>query len=91
VVSTPVGAVDSLIRKAQAGCIVPDSSPRSLADGIQLIISDRTIPAVDVIRKSILEYSWSNVASAVIAEYENVIRQHFFEEDQRVTAKASCG
>ena len=91
VVSTPVGAVDSLIRKAQAGCIVPDSSPRSLADGIQLIISDRTIPAADVIRKSILEYSWSNVASAVIAEYENVIRQHFFEEDQRVTAKASCG
>ena len=91
VVSTPVGAVDSLIRKAQAGCIVPDFSPRSLADGIQSIISDRNMPAAEVIRKSILEYSWSNVASAVIAEYASVIRQQFFEDDRQVPANASCG
>ena len=91
VVTTPVGAVDSLVRQAQAGCVVPDPSPRSLADGIQSIISDRSIPPADVIRKSILEYSWSNVASAVIAEYENVIRQQFFEDDQPIPAKASCG
>jgi glycosyltransferase involved in cell wall biosynthesis len=86
-----VGAVDSLVRQAQAGCVVPDPSPRSLADGIQSIISDRSIPPADVIRKSILEYGWSNVASAVIAEYENVIRQQFFEDDQQIPAKASCG
>jgi D-inositol-3-phosphate glycosyltransferase len=91
VVSTPVGAVDSLIRKARAGCIVPDPSPRSLADGIQSIISDRSMPAADVIRKSILEYSWSNVASAIIAEYATLIRQQFFEDDRRVPARASCG
>ena len=89
VVSTPVGAVDSLIRKAQAGCIVPDPSPQSLAEGIQSIISDRTIPSADKIRKSVLEFSWSNVASAIIAEYENVIRQQLFEEDRRIPAKAS--
>ena len=91
VVATPVGAVDSLIRKARAGCIVPDPSPRSLAVGIQSIISDRTIPAADVIHKSILEYSWSNVAAAIIAEYENVTRQQFLEDDQRIPAQASCG
>jgi len=90
VVSTPVGAIDSLIRKAQAGCIVPDPSPQSLAEGIQSIISDHTIPAAKVIRKSILEYSWSHVASAIVAEYESVIGQYFFEEDQRILAQASC-
>jgi D-inositol-3-phosphate glycosyltransferase len=89
VVSTPVGAVDSLIRKTQAGCIVSDDSSRSLAEGIQSIISSRSIPAPDVIRQSILEYSWSNVASAVVAEYKTAIRQQFFEDDQRILARAS--
>lgn len=89
VVSTPVGAADRLIRKARAGCIVSDITPRSLADGIQTIISDRAIPAAEVIRKSILEYSWSNVASAVIAEYENAVNQQFFDNDQRMLAQAS--
>lgn len=89
VVSTPVGAVDSLIRKARAGCIVSDPSPRSLADGIQSIINDRSIPAADVIRQSILGYSWSNVASAVIAEYESAIKQQIFEDDHRIPARAS--
>jgi D-inositol-3-phosphate glycosyltransferase len=89
VVATPVGAVDSLVRKAQAGCIVSDPSPRSLAGGIQSVISDPSIPAADVIRQSILDYSWSNVASAVIAEYESTIRQRFFENDQRIMARAA--
>jgi D-inositol-3-phosphate glycosyltransferase len=89
VVSTPVGAVDSLIRKARAGCIVSDPTPQSLADGIQSIISDHTIPAADVIRRSILEYSWSNVASAVIAEYESAINQQLFENEQGIMAQAA--
>jgi D-inositol-3-phosphate glycosyltransferase len=91
VVCTPVGAVDSLVRKARAGCVVPDLSPRSLADGIQSTISEQTIPAADLIRQSILEYSWSNVASVVIAEYASVIRQQFFEDELQVPARASCG
>ncbi len=91
VVTTPVGAVDSLVRKAQAGCVVPDLSPCSLADGIQSIVSDQTIPAAGLIRQSILEYSWSNVASTVIAEYAGVIRQQFFEDELPMPVKASCG
>jgi D-inositol-3-phosphate glycosyltransferase len=89
VVATPVGAVDSLVRKARAGRIVSDPSPRSLADGIQSVISDPSIPAADVIRQSILDYSWAHVASAVIAEYESTIRQQFFENDQRIMARAA--
>jgi len=89
VVATPVGAVDELIRKTRAGCIVSDPTPQGLADGIQSIINSRTIPAADVIRQSIREYSWSNVASAVIAEYENAITQQIFEDDPRIMAHAS--
>ena len=88
VVATPVGAIDSLIRTTQAGYIVPDPSPRCLADGIQSIISDRSIPSAAEIRNSVIEFSWSNVASAIIAEYESAIRQQLFEEDQRLPAKA---
>ena len=91
VVSTPVGAVDGLVRKARAGRVVAELSPRSLAAGIQSTISDQTIPSADLIRQSILEYSWSNVASAVIAEYAGVIRQQFFEDELPLPATASCG
>jgi D-inositol-3-phosphate glycosyltransferase len=88
VVSTSVGAVDSLIRQSRAGCIVADPASHSLAAGIQSVISDRSIPPPEVIRQSILEYSWSNIASAVIAEYEKAISLQLFEDDERVAARA---
>jgi D-inositol-3-phosphate glycosyltransferase len=91
VVSTPVGAVESLILKGRAGRIVADISAQSLAKGIQSIITDSEIPAPEVIRKSVLEYSWSNVATAMIEEYETALKQHYFDEDYLVPAKASCG
>jgi len=91
VVTTPVGAVDSLVRHAQAGYVVPDHSPRSLAQGIRSLIADQSIPAADRIRQSIAEYSWANVASTVIAEYAKAIRQQVFEDDRYIPAKASCG
>jgi D-inositol-3-phosphate glycosyltransferase len=90
VVSTPVGAMDTLIQQSQAGQIVSDALPRSLAKGIQSIITNSTPPA-DEIRKSILEYSWSNVAAAILKEYETAIRHHSYEDDCLVPARASCG
>ena len=90
VVSTPVGAVDSLIRKSQAGCIVADPSPRTIAAGIQSVIRNQNIPPAEAIRESILEFSWSNVASAVIAEYKNAIQQQIFEDERQIAARASC-
>jgi D-inositol-3-phosphate glycosyltransferase len=73
VVSTPVGAMESLIQQSQAGHVVGDTRPRSLARGIQSIITHSTPPAEEI-RKSVLEYSWSNVASAILKEYETAIR-----------------
>ena len=90
VVSTPVGAMESLIKQSQAGLVVKDTLPRSLADGIQSIITHSTPPA-DEIRKSVLGYSWSNVAAAILKEYETAIRQRPFEDYRLVTARASCG
>lgn len=87
VVTTPVGAVDGLVRNAQAGCVVPDHSARSLADGIQSVISDQSIPAADRIRQSVLEGSWSRVASAVIAEYASLIRTRCQGEERQIPAK----
>jgi D-inositol-3-phosphate glycosyltransferase len=89
VVATPVGAVDDLIRMARAGCIVSDPTARALADGIRSIISNPGLPAPDAIRRSIVDFSWSNIASAVIAEYEKTIQRQFLEDDQRLLAHAS--
>ena len=91
VVSTPVGAMESLIKKSQAGHVVSDTLPRSLAKGIQSIITNSTPQQADEIRESVLDYSWSNVAAAILEEYETAIRQQSFENDRLVSARASCG
>ncbi len=90
VVSTPVGAMESLIQQKQAGHVVGDTLPRSLAKGIQSVITNSTPPA-DEIRKSVLEYSWSNVASAILKEYETAIWHPSFKDDCRVSDRVSCG
>jgi D-inositol-3-phosphate glycosyltransferase len=91
VVSTPVGAMDSLIQQSQAGYVVSDTLPRSLAKGIQSIIRNFALPQADEIRKAVLAYSWSNVAAAILKEYETAIRDQSFENDRPVSAQASCG
>ena len=91
VVSTPVGAVESLIQHSQAGQIASDTQPRSLAKGIQSIITQSKPPQADEIRKSVLKYSWSNVAAAILKEYETAIWHHSWEDDCLVSAQASCG
>jgi len=90
VVSTPVGAMDILIQQSQAGQVVSDTLPRSLARGIQSIITHPAPPA-DEIRKSVLKYSWSNVAAAILREYETAIRHQSYEDDRLLSAQASCG
>jgi D-inositol-3-phosphate glycosyltransferase len=76
VVTTPVGAVDNILREGETGHVVQNGSPRSLADGIKAHISGRNTFAADVIRESILEFGWGNVAPAMIEEYSTVMRRH---------------
>ncbi len=91
VVSTPVGAIESLVKRSQAGQVVRDALPRSLAKGIQSIITNYTPPQADEIRKSVLDYSWSKVAAAILKEYETAIRHQSFEDDRLMSARALCG
>jgi D-inositol-3-phosphate glycosyltransferase len=91
VVSTPVGAMETLIDQSQTGYVVSDTRSRSLATGIQSMITNPNLPRADEIRKSVLKYSWSNVAAAILMEYETAIRQQVFEDDHLMLARASCG
>ena len=91
VVSTPVGAMETLINRIQAGQVIRDALPRSLARGIQSIITSSNLPQADRIRKSVLKYSWSNVAAAILKEYETAIEHWSIEDDHLVPAQASCG
>ena len=91
VVSTPVGAMEDLIEQSQAGRIVGDPLPRSLAKGIQSILTDDRLPPAAEIRQSVLKYSWSNIASAILNEYETALGHLPFENGRLLVAGASCG
>ena len=91
VVSTAVGAMESLIEQSQAGHVVADTLPQSLAKGIQSIISNSTQPPASEIRRSVLGYSWSNVASEILKEYDFVMRQQSYENDRLISVGASWG
>ena len=91
VVSTPVGAMESLINKSGAGYVVRDASPEALASGIRRILIGSGMPTAAAIRRSIISYGWSNVAAEVIAEYETAIHQCVFENEHSLSVGASCG
>jgi D-inositol-3-phosphate glycosyltransferase len=91
VVSTPVGAMDRLIIEGQTGKIAADASPGALAREIESMLTDFLPPGADVIRDSVLAYSWSNVASAVLNEYETAFKAASIAEEGRLSLEASCG
>jgi D-inositol-3-phosphate glycosyltransferase len=78
VVATRVGAMESILHQGKTGYVVAEASPRLLANGIEELVSQdraKTISA-DAIRASVLQASWSDVASEVIGEYLSVLTQH---------------
>jgi D-inositol-3-phosphate glycosyltransferase len=89
VVTTPVGAVDNILREGETGHVVQNGSPRFFADGIKALISGRNTFTADVIRESILEFGWANVAPAMIEEYATVMRQHQIASEPSGTASIS--
>jgi D-inositol-3-phosphate glycosyltransferase len=76
VVATKVGAMESILQDGKTGQIVSNGSATLLADGIRSFIT-RSLPAsTDMIRASVRQFSWENVASAMIDEYTAVLRQY---------------
>ncbi|MBW2482626.1 MAG: glycosyltransferase [Deltaproteobacteria bacterium] len=89
VVSTPVGAMDHLLRDVRAVRVVGNSSPESLAGEIQSLIADRSLPSSAEIRASVKGYSWSRVAGAILREYQEAMDQHASEKNILTHAQAS--
>jgi D-inositol-3-phosphate glycosyltransferase len=78
VVATRVGGVENVIRQGQTGYIVEDNAPIDLANGIAEFLSrpDGGSGSPDSIRASVSEFSWSNVAEAMIDEYRATLRDY---------------
>jgi D-inositol-3-phosphate glycosyltransferase len=70
VVTTRVGGTESIIRQGETGYLVPDNSPRLLADKIALLISrtNNTAETINLRRESVAGYSWAVVARAIEKE-----------------------
>jgi D-inositol-3-phosphate glycosyltransferase len=91
VVATEVGAMRSILRQGETGQIVPHADPRSLAQAIETFISGsgaRKLSA-DMIRASVLKFGWSNVAAAVIDEYDTLFQQRNYETSDNASARVS--
>jgi D-inositol-3-phosphate glycosyltransferase len=75
VIATKVGAMESILREGVTGHVVSNGSPRLLARGIERFISQAHLPSPEAIRATVLRFSWANVASAMIEEYAELLRQ----------------
>jgi D-inositol-3-phosphate glycosyltransferase len=89
VVSTPVGAMEGILRQDETGKLVTDMSPQSLATGIEAVIADFALFSTESIRASVLDYSWSTIASAVLEQYRGVFKQPRVVEKSIFSAEAA--
>jgi len=74
VVATPVGAMESILQQGRTGQVVTQPEPRLLADAIEAFLPSKarkTASAADI-RASVMQFSWSKVAAALVAEYAGV-------------------
>jgi D-inositol-3-phosphate glycosyltransferase len=82
VVATKVGGIGSIIRQGEMGYVVPDNSPRRLADKIALLLSrpNSNGASVDLMRASVAGFSWSIIAEAVAKECLTLLANRFVGE-----------
>ncbi len=75
VVATKVGAMEDIVREDETGCVLRNAAPRLLANKIGQFTSNacQRVRSADSIRASVIRFSWSNVADALIKEYRTVI------------------
>jgi len=75
VVATKVGGAESVIRHGETGYVVRNNDSCHLADKIALLLSTPN-GATDVgtVRASVVNYGWSNITEAILAEYRSLLR-----------------
>jgi len=91
VVAADVGAMRGILRDGETGQIVTPADPRALAQAIETFItgSGPKKLSADMIRASVLKFGWSNVAAAVIDEYDMLFQQMNYEALDNASAKVS--
>lgn len=78
VVTTRVGAMESVVQNGVNGQLIDSPTVGSLASGIEKAIDRwwQCPPPADRIRESVHGFSWSNVADAVAQQYAAVLANH---------------
>jgi D-inositol-3-phosphate glycosyltransferase len=89
VIATEVGAMRSILRDGETGQIVSNADPRSLAQAIETFITGSNARKFsrDLIRASVLKFGWSNVAAAVVDEYDMLFQQKNDETLDKASAE----
>jgi D-inositol-3-phosphate glycosyltransferase len=92
VVSTPVGAMSTLLQNGNAGKLVGAAGPAPLADGIAAIFARQQAGEFSAaeVRTSVCHYGWKSVAADIIDEYTTVFNGLSPHELQKAPARASC-
>ena len=71
VVGTPVGFVDTIVKKGLNGVIVEDQTPQAIAAALAQVLRRRRagkLPAAPI-RTSVMEFTWSQVTTALYDQY----------------------
>ena len=89
VISTPVGAMADQLSDTKGVRVIPTISPQSLADEIRTHLTRGSLLSPVEIRESIIAYSWSRVADAIIGEYRVAIDQHAVDSGCSISAQAT--
>ncbi|MBW2092346.1 MAG: glycosyltransferase [Deltaproteobacteria bacterium] len=76
VVATKVGGIEDIVQEGKTGYLVTGDISRSLADRIATVLSDSNagLYSPNVLRSSVIEYSWANIADAVIEVYRGMLK-----------------
>jgi D-inositol-3-phosphate glycosyltransferase len=97
VIASKVGGLTFTVREGQTGFLVPSDDPRALADRLRLLLADEQLrhamgrQAIQLSQR----YSWSVVASQVVAAYRNLVAQARAQvccrdSYERSATRASC-
>jgi D-inositol-3-phosphate glycosyltransferase len=97
VIASRVGGLTFTVRDGQTGFLVPSDDRSSLADRLRLLLADEKLrramshQAIELSQR----YSWSVVASQVVAAYRNLVAQARAQaccrdSDERSAIRASC-
>lgn len=72
VVSPAVGDVPEIVKRFNAGIIVEGDDPSSLAEGIEVLLSDATLSSRT---KAYEQLSWDGIAEEIIRSYHQAIKR----------------